>query len=67
MRISHFNQAELAFRWRISPRTLERWRCSNTVKILAGEDLKPAKSCLRSGSSPGGAVFRIGKQQRPCE
>jgi hypothetical protein len=22
MRISHFNQAELAFRWRISPRTV---------------------------------------------
>jgi hypothetical protein len=22
----HFNQAELARRWRISPRTLERWR-----------------------------------------
>ena len=26
MRTSHFNQAELAFRWRISPSTLERWR-----------------------------------------
>jgi hypothetical protein len=28
MRTSHFNQAELAFCWRISPRTLERWRWS---------------------------------------
>jgi len=34
MRISHFNQAELAFRWRISPRTLERWRCSKTGPIF---------------------------------
>jgi hypothetical protein len=33
-RISHFNQAELAFRWRISPRTLERWRCSKTGPIF---------------------------------
>ncbi len=23
----HFTQAELAERWRISPRTLEKWRC----------------------------------------
>ena len=30
MSISHFSQAELAFRWRISPRTLERWRWSKT-------------------------------------
>lgn len=30
MRISHFNQAELAFSWRISPRTLDRWRWSKT-------------------------------------
>lgn len=34
MRISHFNQAELAFRWRISPRTLERWRCTKTGPIF---------------------------------
>ena len=34
MRISHFNQVELAFRWRISPRTLERWRCSKTGPIF---------------------------------
>ena len=33
MRISHFNQAELAFRWRISPRTLERWRWSKTGPV----------------------------------
>jgi hypothetical protein len=26
MEIKHFNQFELAKRWRISPRTLERWR-----------------------------------------
>ncbi len=25
---SHLMQAELARRWRISPRTLERWRCA---------------------------------------
>ncbi len=25
-RVSHLNQIELARRWRISPRTLERWR-----------------------------------------
>lgn len=31
---SHFNHAELAFRWRISPRTLERWRCSKTGPIF---------------------------------
>jgi hypothetical protein len=31
MRTSLFNQAELAFRWRIiSPRTLERWRFTKT-------------------------------------
>lgn len=34
MRISHFIQAELAFRWRISPRTLERWRCTKTGPIF---------------------------------
>ncbi len=26
MDIKHLNQTELARRWRISPRTLERWR-----------------------------------------
>jgi len=26
MSLRHFNQVELATRWRISPRTLERWR-----------------------------------------
>lgn len=26
MTITHLNQIELARRWRISPRTLERWR-----------------------------------------
>lgn len=30
MRISHFNQSDLAFRWRISPRTLGTWRWSRT-------------------------------------
>ena len=34
MRISHFNRAELAFRWRISPRTLERWRWSKTGPVF---------------------------------
>lgn len=34
MRIYHFNQAELAFRWRISPRTLERWRWSKTGPVF---------------------------------
>jgi hypothetical protein len=34
MCISHFNQAELAFRWRISPRTLERWRWSKTGPVF---------------------------------
>ena len=33
MCISHLNQAELAFRWRISPRTLERWRWSKTGPV----------------------------------
>ena len=26
MSVTHFNQVELAARWKISPRTLERWR-----------------------------------------
>jgi hypothetical protein len=26
MPVIHFNQIELARRWRVSPRTLERWR-----------------------------------------
>ena len=26
MSVTHLNQVELAARWRISPRTLERWR-----------------------------------------
>ena len=26
MAVRHFNQVELAARWNISPRTLERWR-----------------------------------------
>jgi hypothetical protein len=34
MIISHFSQAELAFRWRISPRTLERWRWSKTGPVF---------------------------------
>ncbi len=29
MALTHLNQAELARRWRISPRTLERWRWLN--------------------------------------
>jgi hypothetical protein len=33
MNISHFSQAELALRWRISPRTLERWRWSKTGPV----------------------------------
>jgi hypothetical protein len=27
---SHLMQAEVAERWRVSPRTLERWRCAGT-------------------------------------
>jgi hypothetical protein len=34
MSISHFSQAELAFRWRISPRTLERWRWSKAGPVF---------------------------------
>jgi hypothetical protein len=34
MRISHFNLAELALRWRISPRTLEIWRWSKTGPVF---------------------------------
>jgi DNA-binding transcriptional MerR regulator len=30
MAIQHFNQVELARRWRLSPRTLERWRRRGT-------------------------------------
>jgi hypothetical protein len=30
MAVTHFNQTELAGRWRISPRTLERWRWIKT-------------------------------------
>ena len=33
MGTSNFDQAELAFRWRISPRTLERWRWSKTGPV----------------------------------
>jgi hypothetical protein len=33
MGISHFSQKELAFRWRMSPRTLERWRWSKTGPV----------------------------------
>jgi hypothetical protein len=28
MAVKHFTQAEVARRWRLSPRTLERWRWS---------------------------------------
>jgi hypothetical protein len=28
--VSFLDQNELALRWRISPRTLERWRCTKT-------------------------------------
>jgi predicted site-specific integrase-resolvase len=28
MSVTHLNQVELAARWKISPRTLERWRWS---------------------------------------
>jgi hypothetical protein len=27
MAVRHWNQVELADRWHVSPRTLERWRC----------------------------------------
>ena len=30
MAIQHFNQVELSRRWRLSPRTLERWRLQGT-------------------------------------
>ena len=30
MAIQHINQVELSRRWRLSPRTLERWRCQGT-------------------------------------
>lgn len=30
MVMTHFSQSELAFRWRISPRILERWRSSKS-------------------------------------
>ncbi len=30
MAIQHFNQVELSRRWRLSPRTLERWRFQGT-------------------------------------
>jgi hypothetical protein len=28
--VQHFNQVELSRRWRLSPRTLERWRFQGT-------------------------------------
>ena len=30
MAVEHINQVELSRRWRLSPRTLERWRCQGT-------------------------------------
>lgn len=30
MAVQHFNQVELSRRWRLSPRTLERWRYQGT-------------------------------------
>ena len=30
MAVQHFNQVELSRRWRLSPRTLERWRYRGT-------------------------------------
>ena len=30
MAVQHFNQVELSRRWRLSPRTLERWRYHGT-------------------------------------
>jgi hypothetical protein len=30
MAVQHFNQVELSRRWRLSPRTLERWRLQGT-------------------------------------
>jgi hypothetical protein len=72
MRISHFNQAELAFRWRISPRTLERWRWSKTGPVflkIGGrviyrlEDIEAfAKASIRPPI--GTAVPHVGKERR---
>jgi hypothetical protein len=45
MGISHLSQAELALRWRISPRTLERWRWSKTGPVY-----------LKIG---GGVIYRL--------
>ena len=72
MIISHFSQAELAFRWRISPRTLERWRWSKTGPVflkIGGrviyrlEDIEAfEKASIRHAVSRGGATCRKGAQ-----
>lgn len=32
MSVTHLNQVELAARWKISPRTLERWRWTGEAR-----------------------------------
>lgn len=40
MHDSYLNQAELAARWRISPRTLERWRGRGVAFIKVGGSVR---------------------------
>ena len=52
---SHLMQAELAERWRVSPRTLERWRCAGTGPGLAAAERPgalPARGRARLRARP---------------
>lgn len=61
MQLTHLHQTELARRWKISPRTLERWRWLGIgpkyLKILGrvvyrAEDIEAFEAdCLRTSTS----------------
>jgi len=60
MLVFHLNQTDLAFRWRISPRTLERWRFTKSGPsypkiggrvVYRLEDIEDKSKVLRSSAT----------------
>jgi len=60
MSVTHLNQVELAARWKISPRTLERWRWTGEIGgrvVYRLEDVAPWAARPRSGRRARSPLF----------
>jgi hypothetical protein len=71
----HLNQVALARRWNMSPRTLERWRCTNQGPlylklgrhiVYREEDVRAfeaarARSSSKPSDKPAGRLVNMGK------